>query len=340
MGHITQSIALRSILERNGHSVVSNFIGTNFFRTANPLTKENTHKSFFSPFFISSIDKKGIALVPTFLVNLLLSPLYIFSIFRIACKIRLSDADAVIVFYDLVGQLGSFLSFSGKPVYSISHHFFFSHPAFKFPEDRKIERGLLLFHSFLASIAARKKIALSFSEETSVPDEKLFVLPPLIRPEILENKPVITGYILVYSLQKGFLKTVCRLAEKYPEKKFELFLHSSKSEKKLPDNLSVFPVSRQGFSNSLLSANMVICTSGFETLTEAIYLNKPLIIVPSGNHFEQYCNSLDAKRIGAAEVFNDFNSIELPDLKNNSAFFPFKEWVKKADEMFLSILAD
>jgi len=340
MGHLTQSLALRSILERNGHSVASTFIGTNFFRAANPLIKEEKCASFFSPVFLPRLDKKGIALIPTFIVNLLLAPLYIFSICRIACKIRASDADAIVVFYDIIGQLGSLLAFSGKPVYAISHHFFFSHPVFKFPKERKIERTLLLLHSHIASLGAQRKIALSFSDETSIPENKLFVLPPLIRSEILENKEITGDHVLVYSLQKGFLEAVCTLAKRYPKKKFEVFLHSLNNEKKLPDNLSAFLVSKDGFMHSLLTSSMVICTSGFETLTEAIYLNKPLIIVPSRNHFEQYCNSLDAKRIGAASVFDDFNSIELPEAKNNLAFVSFKEWIKKADEMFLFHLSN
>jgi len=234
-----------------------------------------------------------------------------------------------------VGQLGSFFSFSGKPVYSISHHFFFNHPAFEFPKERKTERMLLLFHSYLASIGARKKIALSFSNEISIPEKKLFVLPPLIRPEILENKEITEEHVLVYSLQKGFLEAVCTLAKRYPKKKFEVFLHSLNREQNLPDNIRAFPVSNEGFKKSLLTSSMVICTSGFETLAEAIYLNKPLIIVPSRNHFEQYCNSLDAKRISAALMFDDFISIEIPEAKNNLAFVPFKEWIQKADEMFL-----
>lgn len=340
MGHLTQSLALRSILERNGHSVESVFIGSNLFKAPNPLIKEKTYRSFLSPVFLSRFDKKGISLIPTFLLNLLLSPLYIFSICRIACKIRASDADAIVVFYDLVGQLGSFFSFSGKPVYSISHHFFFNHPVFKFPKERKTERMMLLFHSYLASLGARKRFALSFSDETSIPEKKLFVLPPLIRSEILENKDIAEDHVLVYSLQKGFLEAVCSLAKRYPKKKFEVFLHSLNSEKKLPENLSVSLVSYEGFKKSLLTSSMVICTSGFETLAEAIYLNKPLIIVPSKNHFEQYCNSLDAKRISAASVFDDFISIEIPETKNNLAFVPFKEWIQKADEMFLLHLSN
>ena len=110
MGHTTQSIALRSMLEKSGHTVVSTFLGTNFFCRKNELYRSISHERFFSPVFLKKHDQKGINLFLTFLYNLLLSPLYIFTILRIAYRIRTSDAQAVIVFYDMIAQLGVFFS--------------------------------------------------------------------------------------------------------------------------------------------------------------------------------------------------------------------------------------
>ena len=80
---------------------------------------------------------------------------------------------------------------------------------------------------------------------------------------------------------------------------------------------------------------LVICTAGFETLAEAVYLNKPLIIVPSKGHFEQYCNALDALRTRIAMVEEDFNMENPPKFNKNPAHVRFKQWADKSGEIIL-----
>jgi uncharacterized protein (TIGR00661 family) len=338
MGHTTQSLALRAMLERNGHSVDTTIIGTNFFRGDKSLYQDIRHERFFSPVFLRRSDKKGIELFRTFLYNLLLTPVYLYEIFRIAYRIRTSEAQAVIVFYDMVGQLASFFSFSGKPVYSVSHHFFFSHKAFQWPATRRTERGLLLLHNWFASVGSRKILALSFSQEENTRSEKILVVPPLIREEILNSVSISGDHIHVYCLQPGFLQSVINLAKLNPEKNFRVFLHNTDKNIELPGNVNVSPVSGVKFRESLVSSALVICNAGFETPCEAIYLNKPLIIVPSFGHFEQYCNSVDAERINAAIVWKSFDNTELPVLKNNPANAPFDKWVKQCEEIIMNCI--
>jgi len=331
---------LRSILEKNGHTIETTFLGTNIFRKRNVLFEGIRHEHFFSPVFLGRSDKKGIELFRTFLFNILLTPLYLYSILKIAYRVRVSEAQSVIVFYDMVGQLGAFFSFSGKPVYSISHHFFFSHKAFIWPKERKAERGLLLIHNWLASVGSRKILALSFTREENIHLKKLIVVPPLLREEITKAISVSGDHIHVYSLQSGFLEIIAKLAKQNPDKKFSFFLHHYTTGNDLPSNLFVFQISGEEFRESLVSSSLVICTAGFETPCEAIYLNKPLIVVPSLGHFEQFCNSLDVVRIGAATVLGKLNSTELPLLKNNPANAPFINWANQAEEIILNCIVE
>ncbi len=340
MGHTTQSLALRFMLEKNGHEVVNSFIGTNVFSGKNPFYKSLHHESFFSPVLLNRTNKKGINLFTSFCFNLIISPVYLFSIFRIAYRIRTSDANAVIVFYDFIGQLGSFLSFSRKPVYSVSHHFFFRHPVFTWPEKRKAERWLLKIHSRLASLGARKILALSFTSEESIPSEKIVVVPPLLRPEILYAEAVSGDHVHVYCLHSGFLDIIVSLAIRTPQKKFKVFLHEQDSKTEIPKNIDVLLISGEEFIESLRTCGTVICTAGFETPSEAVYLNKALILIPSEAHFEQYCNALDATRAKAAAFREPFILNELPGYKNNPAHFPFITWIGSAEKTFLKILTE
>lgn len=335
LGHTTQSLALRSILEKNGHSVINTFSGRNFFHRENKLLASVKFENFFSPFFLSSTGKTGINLFTTFLFNLILSPLYIYSILRIAYRIRTSDADVVIVFYDMVGQLGSYFSFSGKPVYSVSHHFFFGHSSFKWPSNRKAEQILLRIHTKLASIGARKKLTLSFTFEPDIEGKKLFVVPPLLRPEILGSKAVTGNHIHIYCLQPGFIGSIVKLAVKFPQMEYRVFLHEFNNDISLPLNVTVSLISGDKFRESMRNCGLVICTAGFETLAEAIYLNKPLIIVPSKGHFEQYCNAIDAQRVNGANVEESFIINDLPSFTGNPAHVHFMQWIRMSEEILL-----
>ncbi len=340
MGHTTQSLALRSILEKNGHSVVTTLLGTNFLRGENKLYRTVPHDRFFSPVFLSRRDRNGINLYSTFLYNFFLSPVYLFSIIRIACRIRASEAHVVIVFYDMMGQFGAFFSFSGKPVFSVSHHFFFDHPSFRWPADRKVERMMLKIHSWMASIGARKKLALSFTKENPVPRKKLFIVPPLLRREILDAFPVPGDHIHVYLLQAGFLYHMIGMARQNPRIQFRIFLHEFKTDFELPSNVHVSLISGDEFLESIKTSSMVICTAGFETLAEAIYLNKPLRVIPSTGHFEQYCNAVDAVRVSAARITDIFTVNEQNVSTDNPAHVQFLKWIGKAEEIILKCLTE
>jgi len=337
-GHLTQSLALLAILKKNGHSVETFLLGKGFLSKKNGLQKDVKHDDFFSPFLFSNSDKTGVSLFKTFAFNLLFSPVYIFTIFRLAYRIRTSGADRVIVFYDMIGQLAAFFSFSGKPVFSVSHHFFFEHLAFKWPASRRTEKIMLKMHSYLASFGAREKLALSFTSETSIPAKKLIIVPPLLRPEIKELQAVSNGHIHVYSLQAGFLKDAILLANKYPKKEFRIFLHEFENNINYPSNVLISLLSGEKFVQSLKTCGAVISTAGFETLAEAAYLDKPLIVIPSKGHFEQYCNAMDASRAGIALITEDICNIDLPESTNNPGHHDFIKWVCTAEDTILNII--
>jgi len=81
-------------------------------------------------------------------------------------------------------------------------------------------------------------------------------------------------------------------------------------------------------------------TAGFESICEAMYLGKPILMVPTAGHYEQKCNALDAELSGAGISSNEFNLSNLLEYipihpKNNK---PFKKWVDGANTKFFSHL--
>ena len=83
------------------------------------------------------------------------------------------------------------------------------------------------------------------------------------------------------------------------------------------NNLSFFPIDYKGFEQSILSCEWIISNAGFETTSEALYLNKKLLIIPMKNQFEQQYN---------ASILSDMGVKILIDLKPKR-LNKVKEWI-------------
>lgn len=80
-------------------------------------------------------------------------------------------------------------------------------------------------------------------------------------------------------------------------------------------------------------------TAGFESVCEAMYMQKPVLMVPT--HIEQECNVIDAQRSGAGVRAADF------DLSKLLTFIPtyrpdldYKMWVNMAPNIILEELTN
>ncbi len=81
----------------------------------------------------------------------------------------------------------------------------------------------------------------------------------------------------------------------------------------------------------MLHCKRIISTAGFDLVAEAFYLGIPICLIPSENHYEQYCNALDASRTGMA--FQLENIAELEDLEfEPGSNKQFKDWAEQLAE--------
>ena len=63
--------------------------------------------------------------------------------------------------------------------------------------------------------------------------------------------------------------------------------------------------SREGFIQDLASCRYVITNGGHNTISEALYLGKPVFSFPLGNHYEQFANAYYLKKLGYGEYAID-----------------------------------
>ncbi len=340
-GHMTQAISLAGILQGNGHEIEKVFLGTSRRRIVPEFFRNEFREKlefFRSPNFWHTRDKKGILVGRSLLMNLLISPRYIAEIIRMAGIIRKSNADVIVNFYDMIGGLGMYFSFSGKKYYVVSHHFYYSRGGFTWPEGRPLMKYLLKLHSFLCSRGANAKLILSFRDQSVKLKRKSILVPPLLRNELFSLASADKGYMLVYILNEGFLEEICLWSLKYPEIKMILFGDFKDIPQNVSDNIEMRQLDGRGFLTAMSGCKALISTAGFESVCEAAYLGKDIWLIPSKNHYEQECNALDASSAGLALSFTEFSPDFHSSHERKEAIEEFRIWCNKADKIFVKIL--
>ncbi len=120
-----------------------------------------------------------------------------------------------------------------------------------------------------------------------VKNDRSFLVPPILRKEIIQAKPVKKEHILVYVTQ-----SFAGLSDELRTFKREKFFLYGFGREQSEDNLEFKPFSREGFLSDLESCKAVIATAGFTLMTESLYLGKPYLAFPVMGQFEQMLNGL------------------------------------------------
>ena len=124
-----------------------------------------------------------------------------------------------------------------------------------------------------------------------------FILAPHIRSVIRDNKDKTErkGFILVY-LSAYNVDELVELFEGYPNYQFVIFSSQIDKPGWNKSNVRFRPADPSDFMYALLQCNGVITGGGFETVAEALYLNKPVFTIPIKGQYEQECNATAASK--------------------------------------------
>ncbi|MFD1003083.1 glycosyltransferase family protein [Ohtaekwangia kribbensis] len=122
------------------------------------------------------------------------------------------------------------------------------------------------------------------------------IYTPVIRSAVRESNNVEKEHYTVYLPSYDDKKLVPLLA-KIPKIKWHIFSKHAKKPYHI-GKLSVYPVNKDEFAESMTSAKGVLCGAGFETPAEALYLGKKLMVVPMKSQLEQHYNAASLKQLG------------------------------------------
>jgi uncharacterized protein (TIGR00661 family) len=138
-----------------------------------------------------------------------------------------------------------------------------------------------------------------FRPPTRKPDTSL--VPPILRPEILDAPRRRGEHLLVYQTAEGN----DGLAEVLAATGVECRIYGMRrtiQEEQVEGTLRYRPFSERGFIDDLASARGVIAGGGFTLMGEAVYLHKPMLAVPLEHQFEQVMNARYLEREGFGKM--------------------------------------
>ncbi len=343
-GHMTQAIALKDELEANGHVVITTLIGINKNRNIPAFLRKamqgNVH-SFASPSFITDKRSKGIKVFKTILYNLSRFALYLRSMHYIDKWVKEKKPDVIINFYDFLPGLYVKFYQPDCQYICIGHQYLAKHPDFPFAGG-KVNKWLFQFTNFITSLGATNLIALSYRPYPTFANENLIVSPPLLRAEIKNLKSESGEFYLAYMVYAGYGQDIIEWHSRNQEVKIECFWnHPDHTEAFQPHpNLTFHPINDKLFLEKLSQCKAYICTAGFESVCEALYLNKQVMMVPVQGQYEQACNALDASEIQTVIHQKDYSLdplLELIDSPSNQDL-TYKQWIGSGSNFIASTI--
>lgn len=338
-GHFTQAITLEEMLLRNGHEVVEVLVGKSSTRTLPGFFNRSIHapvKRFISPNFLPTADNKRANLTKSFAYNLLRLPEYLRSMYYINQRIRETGAEVVINFYELLTGFTYALFRPSVPYICVGHQYLFLHRDFEFPDKNSCQLWMLRFFTRMTALRSSKKLALSFLEMEQDDMNQIVTVPPLIRQEVTAIRPEKGDYIHGYMVNSGFADSVESFHAKHPEVPLTFFWDRSDAEEvtRIDETLSFHQIDDVKFLNAMAGCKAYASTAGFESICEAMYLGKPVLMVPA--HIEQDCNAYDAMKAGAG-IISDFFDLQ-PLLRFAGEYTPnrhFVYWVRSCERRMI-----
>lgn len=344
---MTQALSLSKILRAAGHEI-SHVITGKSKRRKLPrffLDKMNAPLSHLdSPNFVTDKNQKSVKPLRTVIYSLLQTSQYRRSLREIDRIVKHSRPDYIINFYDFLGGIYNFFKKPKAKFICIAHQFLAMHPEFEFPPKRRPGKISLKMGNRIVSLGADKILALSFRHFDDRAIEKLFVVPPLIRDEIKNAKITEGDHFLAYMVNPGYGTEIKAFHKKFPALPICCFWDKKDESNpyKIDGNLVFHQLEDQLFIDKMASSKAFATTAGFESVCEAMYMGKPVLMVPVASHYEQACNAIDGERAGAGISSGHFDMEKLYRYLPNhhSTRGQFQTWADSASGHFLKHLQE
>lgn len=347
-GHLTQAIAVYDMLIRNGHVVAAMIIGSVRGKDVPGYVKERCKipvVTMDSPHFVKDKHHRAISITR----SIIHAAQNIRKYYRSICFLREAIAnhqpDVVINFYEpLTGVAAAVFNLPVK-IISVAHQYMYLHPDFQFPQgSNHKDQWLIKYYTRITAYRAQRLLALSFYPMERAYYDRIRISPPLLRKEIAEQEILSGKYILVYLVNAGYMKNIINWHKENPDTEIHCFTDSAavKGKWQYAEGLYFHSLDDRKFLYYMANAAALATTAGFESVCEAMYMGKPVMMVPVENHFEQWCNARDAASCGAGIYADQFDLSRLKHYipKHVNVAGKMATWVDRAEKTLIQTIAE
>ena len=184
---------------------------------------------------------------------------------------------------------------TGVPVLSFNHQEIVTRSRYELPARYKA-------HAFLTGLTIRlvapRKTVHTLLTSFYFPELKdpanTTIVRPIIRPAVSALTPRDDGHVLVYFNQTSGSDFVLDALSK-ADARFVVY-NFDKPAGRSYDNITFKDTSVDEFLDDLAGCSAVVSTAGFTLTSEALFLGKPILVVPNNGIFEQTLNAIFLER--------------------------------------------
>ena len=311
-GHLTQAISLTQVAREAGHEVVGYAVGSFQGRKVPAFFKEFIGDTPLIQYESPSINYgKGKS------VQLGKTAFQAFRRFRTywnsACQLQEFidelQPDGLVNFYESITGLYFLKTGSKLPCMSVGHQYLLLNRHFQSISEKKLDQFLLNLNTKITAMGSQKLVGLSFRQMASDELNHISVVPPLLRQEIRALQPEQGERWLVYLTHFRLADEIMAWSNKNPEIQLDCFWDNParREEYAYSENLTFYPIDAEKYLEKMQGCKGLISTAGFESVAEAMYLGKPVMMVPVPNHIEQMINAYDGELSGAGIAARTFD---------------------------------
>ena len=341
-GHMTQAMAVKEMVEAAGHQVVAVTLGASaqrpmpgYFASAMKIPVRQLPTLEFK-----YKDSKSVSNTATMLGVFGKLPKYFAILRQLDDIVRETQPDVIINFFEPMAAFYAITRRKRPPVVAIGHQFMFQHPGYV--RASHLWKQLLSMKIYTRLLGARAtKLALSLYEAPDLPSKRIIVGPPILRKQLFQLSSNPNGdFVLVYLLNHGYADQIVAWSAKNPHTKLHCFYDKPDAPAEFPHSpaLTFHRLDGEKFLQMMAQCRHVVCTAGFESVSEAAWLGKPLFLVPVENHVEQQVNALDAEQFGLGLAEKSFNLDRLAELPDSLPTGKFRNWVDAAPEKLFAAI--
>ena len=254
--------------------------------------------------------------------------------------VRETQPDVILNFFEPMAAFYALTRRRRPPMVAVGHQFMFQHPGYvRTPSLWKQQLSMKVYTRLLGARAI--KLALSFYAAPDLPEKGILVGPPMLRKQLFGLKPNPRGdFVLIYLLNHGYADQIIAWSARNPQTKLHCFYDKpgAPPEEQHSPSLTFHRLAGEKFLEMMAECRHVVCTAGFESVSEAAWLGKPLFLVPVENHVEQQVNALDAQQSGLGLAETSFKLDRLAELPDRLPVEQFHQWVNCAPEKLFAAI--